>query len=106
VMEKEDPYVHVDDFIDWPLGTDAERYAKFFFAMFRWPASFKSTVATHMAPFKLFCNWGGTPGKQARFRVTGCSRLGDVWLANDFSQDTGYDHRVSIDECSNWGAEP
>lgn len=97
---------HVDDFIDEPSGTPGERYAKFFFAMFRWPALLKATLREQLKPFKLYCTWGGIPGGQTRFRVTGCSRMGDVWLSNDFDRGCGYDHRVDVDECSEWSAEP
>lgn len=41
-----------------------------------------------------------------RFRVTGCSRVGDVWLHSNVDEDTTYEHRVDVDACSEWSAEP
>jgi len=38
--------------------------------------------------------------KQKEYKITGASRLGDVWLATDFERKNGYDLRVSIDDCS------
>lgn len=46
---------------------------------------------------KLFCQYKGK-----RYRCTGASRMGDVWLAEDFSRDSGYDLRVNVGECSDW----
>lgn len=40
------------------------------------------------------------------YRVTGASSLGDVWLTKDFSKDTGYEKRVTIDECSDFSKSP
>lgn len=50
-----------------------------------------------MEDYKLFCMYKGE-----RYRCTGASRMGDVWLHSDFSQDTGYEHRVDVEECSDW----
>ena len=52
-----------------------------------------------MQNFKLFCTHSGT-----RYRCTGASRMGDVWLAKDVKRDTGYDLRVDVTECSDWAA--
>jgi hypothetical protein len=52
-----------------------------------------------MAPYKLFCLYEGK-----WWRVTGASRMGDVWLTSDFQRDTGYDKRVFLEECSEWRA--
>lgn len=30
-----------------------------------------------------------------RYRVIGCSRLGDVWLSANHHREFGYDHRVA-----------
>ncbi|HEY5234963.1 MAG TPA: hypothetical protein VIJ14_02195 [Rhabdochlamydiaceae bacterium] len=51
--------------------------------------------------YKLFCDYG-----DQRYRVTGCSRLGDIWLSTNFKADAGYDLRVDLEECSNWGETP
>lgn len=86
---------HVDDFIDDPT---TDRYAASWFESFRRPAWDKLKEPD---PRKLFATWQGV-----RYRVVGCSRLGDVWLNANFSEDTSYRHRVGVDECSEWSAEP
>jgi len=37
--------------------------------------------------------------QQDIYRITGASRLGDIYLAKDPGQDHGYDTRVNIMEC-------
>lgn len=86
---------HVDDFIDDPAS---DRYAASWFEAFRRPAYEKFEKPDTR---KLFATYQGR-----RYRVTGCSRLGDVWLHSDFKSDVGYERRVDVDECSGWGAEP
>lgn len=93
----------VDAFIDGhgPDDTRELSYARWMLHHFRMPAVWRM----HFAPFiegrRLFCTWQGQ-----RFRVTGASRLGDIWLAADFDRDCGYDQRVDVEACSAWGAEP
>lgn len=91
--------IHVDEFID-DYG-NKERYARFFFFLHRLPAVMKSEFQEWIVPFKLFCTYEG-----ARWRVTGASRMGDVWLTKDFKQDTGYQKRVDLNLCKDWGANP
>lgn len=86
---------HVDDFIDDP-ATDS--YAASWFEAYRRPACHK---AREPDPRRLFATHEG-----ARYRVTGCSRLGDVWLSSNFSRDCGYERRVDVDTCSEWSPEP
>lgn len=94
--------MHVDDFIDGPISTDqGERFAKWFFALHRFPAVLKMQVAPWMDKYKLYCTYQGK-----RWRVTGCSRMGDVWLALNFDREIGYDARVRVDDCSEWGQLP
>ena len=45
----------------------------------------------------LICTYQETP-----YRVVGCSRMGAVWLSVDLENITGYDYRVSINDCSKW----
>lgn len=90
--------MHVDDFIDTHGG---DPYARWMFLHFRLPAVLQIDFRPFIKDHKLFCTYQGK-----RYRVTGASRLGDVWLAADFKQDTGYDHRVDLEECSNWGPNP
>jgi hypothetical protein len=89
--------MHVDDFID-SYRTDA--YASFVLHHFRLPSTVKEKFNAFVADYKLFCSYHGK-----RYRCTGASRLGDVWLSSDFQRKTGYEHRVDVDECSDWGAE-
>lgn len=86
---------HIDDFID---DLDANEYAREWFELFRRPEIVKMRNPN---PKKLFAAYKGK-----RYRVTGCSRMGDVWLHADFNEDTTYQHRVDMDDCSEWGAEP
>lgn len=90
--------LHVDDFVDrhgW------HPYARWFFFLARLPAHMRCDFAKWIDPFKLFCTWRGV-----RYRVTGASRMGDVWLAADHERDCGYDERVALDECTDWSDEP
>ncbi|HWA29169.1 MAG TPA: hypothetical protein VG734_26195 [Lacunisphaera sp.] len=93
---------HVDDWLDTPGNAKEHPAAHAFFEAFRRPAHVKLTM-----PYdgKLFCTWRG-----ARYRVTGCSRMGDVWLHSklDWNEDKDspfYEHRVAVDECSEWGTD-
>ena len=78
--------MHVDDFIDdcFDHHTREEKYARFFFLLHRLSAAMKAEFREWIEPYKLFCTW-----KDKRWRVTGASRLGDVWLTQNFSQDVG-----------------
>ena len=86
---------HVDDFID---DSATDRYAASWFESYRRPAI---TKAREPDKRKLFATYEGT-----RFRVTGCSRMGDVWLSADFNREWGYEKRVDVDACSGWSASP
>jgi hypothetical protein len=94
--------MHVDDWIDSPtVATDPTAYAKFVLSHMRLPAWKQNAFEPWMKQFKLFCTWGG-----ARYRCTGASRLGDVWLSTDLSGERGYEHRVDVLKCSEWGPNP
>ena len=94
--------MHVDEFIDCPSVRDASiDYAAWVLSHFRLPAMFRCRFDRFMAEHRLFCAYEGK-----RYRVTGASRLGDVWLSADFKRDTGYDKRVDVDSCSNWSPTP
>lgn len=92
---------HVDEWLSEPSFEEPELYAKFVLDNARKPAWFKFGVAKWMRQFKLFCIYEGKC-----YRVTGASRLGDVWLATDFDRELGYDHRVDVEDCSDWSPEP
>lgn len=90
--------MHVDDFIDGHYLT--ETYARFVFALFRFPAALKIDFARYTEQFLLFCTYEGK-----RYRVTGASRLGDVWISADFSREI-VDDRVELAACSAWSQSP
>lgn len=92
---------HVDEFISFPPDDEAGRYAAFCFMLFRLPAVMKWAFVKWTAQYVLFCTYKGE-----RYRVTGASRLGDVWLIKDYSKDSSYDLRVNIDDCTEWGDKP
>jgi hypothetical protein len=89
---------HVDDFIWRNHGGDP--YARFVLALYRQPASLKLAIEPWVKQHPLYCTYAGK-----RYRCTGASRMGDVWLRADPSQDTGYDAggRVPVAACSEWG---
>lgn len=87
---------HIDDFIDLPGGN---RYARAMLAVFRLPAVEMLLIREELlGTRRLFCTWQGK-----RYRVTGASRLGDVWLSANPARVDGYNHRVDVSECSEWG---
>lgn len=88
--------MHVDDYID---GLDGDPYAQFVLNLFRLPAMQTMRWAKQIERSPLFCTWQGK-----RFRVIGASRLGDVWLTSHFSATSGYQHRVDVEHCTEWGA--
>jgi hypothetical protein len=95
---------HVDAWTERPTfgeNSRGEAYAKFFFLLRRTPAWMQYAMAEWMEPFRLFCTYEGK-----RWRVTGASRLGDIWLASDFNRESGYDKRVDLALCSEWSDQP
>lgn len=92
---------HVDDFVSFPPNDDAGRYAAWCLMLFRLPAVMRIAFHEWISEYNLFCTYNSV-----RYRVTGASRLGDVWLAEDFTREDGYDHRVDLDLCSDWSDKP
>jgi hypothetical protein len=90
----EAPFMHVDDFID-AYNTDA--YASFVLALFRFPAVLANKCFCQIERYQLFCKYKGRG-----YRVTGCSRMGDVWLSADYARTAGYELRVNVADCSQW----
>jgi len=90
---------HIDDWVDGNFGKNT--YARWFFFLHRLAAVFQMDWAKQIAMFKLFCTYQGK-----RYRVTGASRMGDVWLSEDFNRDIGYELRVSVENCSEWSPAP
>lgn len=97
---------HVDDWLDKGvmdvMNNPDTAYARFVLVYARMPAWMQSAFSPWMSQFKLFCTY--KDGK--RYRVTGASRMGDVWLASDHEKTTGYDLRVNVDDCQQWGDKP
>lgn len=91
--------MHVDDFIWTRFGEN--KYARWVLMHFRMPAAVRLDFQEFMKDHELFCTWKGE-----RYRVTGASRFGDVWLHSDFNEDTTYEHRVEVEECTEWGPKP
>lgn len=92
--------MHVDEFIDSRPKDDGTNYAAFCFLLFRLPAMLQNKFSKFTKEHRLFSTYDGV-----RYRVTGASRMGDVWLAKDHNRDVGYDLRVDLAECSDWGKE-
>jgi hypothetical protein len=94
--------IHVDDFVDdYTKSSRPERYARWWLHHARLSGVLKGQFREFLKDAKLFCDY-----KEKRYRVIGASRLGDVWLAENFNRPTGYDLRVDVDSCSNWGDKP
>jgi len=103
--ESGDEPKHVDDFIYYGTSglsnsPEGEDYARFVLNHFRAGAMYRCATDKFMKDFKLFCEYRGK-----KYRVTGASRLGDVWLHSDFERDSGYTDRVGVTACSKWSAE-
>lgn len=94
-------FVHVDEFTDEFGGDPAIRYARWFFFLARLAAVYKGDWHPQISQYELYCKY---QGKQ--YRVTGASRMGDIWLSEDFKRTVGYDHRVNVAECSSWTERP
>ncbi len=90
---------HVDEFVD--MHFNEHNYARFFFLLHRLSAALQCDFEPWISQYKLFCTF-----ENKEYRVTGASRMGDVWLASDFNRDCGYDKRVCVDECSAWSSSP
>ncbi len=87
-------YEHIDDFLgdDTLVAMDGDaglKYAHFVLSHFRKSATEKLMHDPWMSQFKLFADYDGVT-----YRITGASRLGDVWLATDFTRVHGYEKRV------------
>ncbi len=92
---------HVDDFVSRPAFEPPVVYARWVLFGFRLPADLKAAFSPYLSHHKLFCDFEGT-----RWRVIGASRMGDIWLTSKLDSDQGYERRVDLDLCSNWGSAP
>jgi len=97
---------HVDEFIEEMEGPATPEmgnvvYARWFFLLARLPAFMQMQFEPWIQQYKLFCTFEGK-----RYRCTGASRMGDVWLAKDFERRQGYDLRVDLVKCTHWSGTP
>lgn len=91
---------HIDDWLDEPPKNDAEKAAKEWLELFRLPAyrKFERDVKKQLGSKRVSCMWQGK-----RWVCSGCSAMGDVWLvAREFYGHRAYQHRVNIEELSDW----
>lgn len=99
-LKKRDGKLHVDMWLDMPFGSstsEGEKMARLIIEHFRMPAWKQGAYESYYKRFKVMCEYGGKI-----YRVTGASRLGDIWLAEDLNRDMGYDKRVYVNDCSRW----
>lgn len=93
---------HVDAWLDAPTADERELPAKMWLEKFRAPAGRKDEawLKAHI----LRCQF-----QERTYVVVGCSRMGDVWLAqgraNAKEIPESYELRVSIDDCSGWSMQ-
>jgi len=84
---------HIDD---WVYNHHNPSYPRWMFLHFRLPSVMKP-LAREFIPSKLFCRY-----KEKTYRVTGAGRMGEVWLTEDYEEDTKYEQTADVDECSDW----
>jgi hypothetical protein len=93
--------MHVHDWIDERTCgkcPDEEKYAVAFLHIKATTSAVNTWVIEPiMKQHKLFCTYKGS-----KYRVTGCSSMGDIWLVKNYNKDNGYDLRVDIEECTDW----
>lgn len=103
----EDPgFTHIDDWLESMSIrsfriSDKDRHAVLMLDYFRRPAHWQLTLEPFFRDKKLFTTYKGD-----RYRVTGASRLGDIFLTKNFDQKDGYEIRVAIDDCSELSDKP
>lgn len=89
---------HIYDWLEQESKTEAETIVRKVLD-FRTRAAYYQMTNTP-PPYKIFCEYQGK-----KYRITGASSMGDVWLAESLEREQGYDHRVDIDDCSNFSYE-
>lgn len=97
-----DLMTHIDDWLAHPSHeSEGVNYAKFVLRNARLPAFIKLRNHSWMEQFKLFCTFNGS-----RYRCTGASRLGDIWLTPYSGEDSGQGFRVMVDGITEWSDKP
>lgn len=93
--------LHVDEFIEFSHSDDPKygdlTYARYMLWHWRLPAMLMADFHRFTEGRKLFCTYEGE-----RYRCTGASRLGDVWLTTNVNQGIGYEKRVDVAKCEAW----
>ena len=89
----QEQFLTVDEFLDNSYYASKLNlgYVHFFLSHARKSAVEKSLHGPWMRQFKLFVDYEGRT-----WRVTGASRLGDIWLTSRFDQEMGYERRVDL----------
>ena len=88
--------IHIDDWLNQEVFRgEVLEDVRTWLEHFRRPAIHKDYE--FLNSWKLFCVYEGK-----KYRCTGCSRMGDVWIISDFKRETGYDHRVDMAGLTDW----
>jgi hypothetical protein len=91
---------HIDEWIEertYGECKEDEKYAVAFFFLKGMDAVSNIIIEPIMEQHKLFCTF-----EEKRYRVTGCSTMGDIWIHSDFNAESGYTNRVDVEKCSKW----
>jgi hypothetical protein len=91
--------MHVYEWLDLPASNEGEKLAKEWLNKFSMPAYDKYTSGANswLRSHALTVEWRGQ-----RYYCRGCSRMGDVWITKDHTGNSFYDHRVNVEELTNW----
>jgi len=91
--------LHIYDWLDQPPANENEKLAKEWLNKFVLPPAtkYKSGASAWLDARALTVEWKGE-----RYWCRGASKMGDVWIAKDPTGNTYYDHRVNVEELSNW----
>lgn len=97
-LDKVKEPLHVYDWLDLPPANDMERDAKEWLNNYCKPAytKYKEGIDKWLERYRVTVEWKGK-----RYVCSGASRMGDVWLKTEDS-DNYYNHRVLVEELSDW----
>ncbi len=90
---------HIYDWLDKPIEKESIELQKVreFLDFKTREAWYKFKNIEKIKGLSVFCEY-----KDNQYKITGASRMGDVWLSLNYERENGYDKRVWIDECSNF----
>ena len=89
--------MHIYDWLNLPAKDEYELYAKASLETMVLPAIERFELSEEDRYPPLFASYKGK-----RYKVTGASRLGDVWLHEDPTAKDRYTLRVEVEELSYW----